>query len=127
MCGGVCGQVSQSFTFTLQTELATRFELTGGFIRNALLSALSVAVSRDGDNPVITHADFVQGANFQLRGRLKMKVRMEISTVPTSPVQCTQLTIHFPTCPLSCVHCRTLIVALYQPVVWMRSLLMRSV
>jgi SpoVK/Ycf46/Vps4 family AAA+-type ATPase len=54
-------------------ELANRFELTGGFIKNALLSALSVAVSRDGDNPVITHADFVQGANFQLRGRLRMK------------------------------------------------------
>ena len=67
-----------TYVHCTQNELANRFELTGGFIRNAILSALSVAVSRDGENPVITHADFVQGANFQLRGRLRMKVRMEI-------------------------------------------------
>ena len=67
-----------TYVHCTQNELANRFELTGGFIRNAILSALSVAVSRDGENPVITHADFVQGANFQLRGRLRMKVRMEM-------------------------------------------------
>ena len=72
-CGLACVNVHCT-----QNELANRFELTGGFIKNALLSALSVAVSRDGDNPVITHADFVQGANFQLRGRLRMKVRLSL-------------------------------------------------
>ena len=76
----VCVLVCDSIIYVhcTQNELANRFELTGGFIRNAILSALSVAVSRDGENPVITHADFVQGANFQLRGRLRMKVRMEM-------------------------------------------------
>ncbi|KAL5457433.1 hypothetical protein EMCRGX_G034692 [Ephydatia muelleri] len=54
-------------------ELALRFELAGGFIKNAVLSALSIAVSRDGDNPVILQQDLLQGANLQLRGRLRMK------------------------------------------------------
>ena len=47
----------------VQTELALRFELTGGFIKNAILSALSIAVSRDGDAPVIEQKDLLQGAN----------------------------------------------------------------
>lgn len=60
--------------FALQNELSLRFELTGGFIKNAVLSALSIAVSREGDNPVVCQGDLLQGANLQLRGRLKMKV-----------------------------------------------------
>ena len=51
-----------------------RYELTGGFIKNAILSALSIAVSRDGDNPLITQSDLLKGASLQLRGRLRMKV-----------------------------------------------------
>ena len=58
----------------LQNDLSLRFELTGGFIKNAILSALSIAVSRDGDNPVVCQKDLLQGANLQLRGRLRMKV-----------------------------------------------------
>ena len=57
----------------MQTDLALKFELTGGFIKNSILSALSIAVSRDGDNPVICQKDLVQGANLQLRGILRMK------------------------------------------------------
>ena len=57
----------------LQGELSLRFELTGGFIKNAILSALSIAVSRDGDTPLISQKDLLQGANLQLRGRLRMK------------------------------------------------------
>ena len=53
--------------------MAIRFELTGGFIKNAILSALSIAVSRDGDNPLVGQKDLLQGANLQLRGRLRMK------------------------------------------------------
>ena len=60
--------------FPLQNDLSLRFELTGGFIKNAILSALSIAVSRDGDNPVVCQKDLLQGANLQLRGRLRMKV-----------------------------------------------------
>ena len=62
------------FVPTLQTELALRFELTGGFIKNAILSALSIAVSRDSDSPIVEQKDLLQGANLQLRGRLRMKV-----------------------------------------------------
>lgn len=57
----------------MQAELSLRFELTGGFIKNAILSALSIAVSRDGDNPVVCQKDLLQGANLQLRGRLRMR------------------------------------------------------
>ena len=53
--------------------MALRYELTGGFIKNAILSALSIAVSRDGDSPVVCQQDLLQGANLQLRGRLRMK------------------------------------------------------
>jgi SpoVK/Ycf46/Vps4 family AAA+-type ATPase len=53
-------------------HLAVRYELTGGFIKNAILSALSAAVSRDANNVVITQEDLEKGANHQLRGRLAM-------------------------------------------------------
>ena len=59
--------------FLLQDSLSLRFELSGGFIKNAILSALSIAVSRDGENPTISQSDILQGANLQLRGRLRMK------------------------------------------------------
>ena len=62
----------------LQTELALRFELTGGFIKNAILSALSIAVSRNGDSPEVCQKDLLQGANLQLRGRLRMKVGSDV-------------------------------------------------
>lgn len=60
-----------------QDDLSQRFELTGGFIKNAALSALSTAVSRDEKNPVIHQEDLQEGATLQLRGALKMKVRGE--------------------------------------------------
>ena len=61
-----------------QNDLSLRFELTGGFIKNAILSALSIAVSRDGDHPVVCQGDLLQGANLQLRGRLRMKVQYDV-------------------------------------------------
>ena len=65
---------TNNLPLVLQSELSLRYELTGGFIKNAILSALSIAVSRDGDNPLITQADLLKGASLQLRGRLRMKV-----------------------------------------------------
>ena len=59
-----------------QGELSLRYELSGGFIKNAVLSALSIAISRDRENPVICHKDLQQGANLQLRGALRMKVHV---------------------------------------------------
>ncbi|KAJ5071330.1 atpase [Anaeramoeba ignava] len=53
--------------------LALKFELTGGFIKNAVLSALSIAVSRDGlENVTITQEDLERGAKLQLRAKLRM-------------------------------------------------------
>ena len=49
-----------------------RAELQGGFIKNAWLSALSIAVSRDGLAPTVTMEDLHSGASHQLRGRLAM-------------------------------------------------------
>jgi len=51
--------------------LAQKFELSGGYIKNAVLSALSLAVARD-EEPIITAADLEQGARLQLRSRLKL-------------------------------------------------------
>mmetsp|Transcript_55125 Transcript_55125/g.109460 ORF Transcript_55125/g.109460 Transcript_55125/m.109460 type:complete len:1218 (-) Transcript_55125:466-4119(-) len=52
--------------------LARKYELQGGFIKNAWLSALSIAVARDGKTPTLTMADLHAGASHQLRGRLAM-------------------------------------------------------
>jgi len=52
--------------------LALKFELTGGFIKNAILCAISEAITRDGDAPTITQQDLEKGAVNQLRGRLAM-------------------------------------------------------
>ena len=48
-------------------------QLTGGFIKNAILSALRLAVSRNGEQPEIGQVDLIGGAKLQLRGRLQMK------------------------------------------------------
>jgi SpoVK/Ycf46/Vps4 family AAA+-type ATPase len=52
--------------------LAARYELTGGFIKNAVVYALSAAVARNEEAPLITHADLDQGARLQLRERLRL-------------------------------------------------------
>jgi len=52
--------------------LARKYELPGGFIKNAWLSALSLAVARDGIKCTVTMADLHAGASHQLRGRLAM-------------------------------------------------------
>mmetsp|Transcript_39039 Transcript_39039/g.85799 ORF Transcript_39039/g.85799 Transcript_39039/m.85799 type:complete len:749 (-) Transcript_39039:500-2746(-) len=52
--------------------LARKYELPGGFIKNAWLSALSLAVARDGIDCTITQADLHAGGSHQLRGRLAM-------------------------------------------------------
>eukprot|EP00667_Euglena_gracilis_P001253 EG_transcript_1254 len=48
--------------------LALDYELSGGLIKNAVLSALSMAVSRRGSDPVISMDDLRTGAKLQLRG-----------------------------------------------------------
>jgi len=55
-------------------EISLTFELSGGLIKNAILSAISIAVSRtkDGTTPTLTHQDLVNGAKLQIRGRLRL-------------------------------------------------------
>eukprot|EP00041_Stephanoeca_diplocostata_P038019 m.1469259 g.1469259 ORF g.1469259 m.1469259 type:complete len:1133 (-) comp25141_c0_seq3:2-3400(-) len=54
-------------------EIAIRYELSGGYIKNAVLSALLLAISRDGpDHPKVSHDDIVNGCTAQMRGTLKM-------------------------------------------------------
>jgi SpoVK/Ycf46/Vps4 family AAA+-type ATPase len=50
--------------------LAERYALTGGFIKNAVLAALSRAAAREGAAPVLRQEDLREGAQRQLEGRL---------------------------------------------------------
>jgi SpoVK/Ycf46/Vps4 family AAA+-type ATPase len=52
------------------SELALRYELTGGFIKNAVLSALLTALSRDATAPLVSQADLICGCKLQMRGNL---------------------------------------------------------
>eukprot|EP00736_Rhodelphis_marinus_P011452 Rmarinus@m.20401 len=63
-------------------ELALKFELTGGFIKNAMLTAISSAVARGGKDPVVCMEDLRKGASHQLRGRLS-SVDFDRRIVPT--------------------------------------------
>lgn len=53
--------------------ISMKYELTGGFIKNAVMNALMMACSRDVENPVINQEDLVQGCSTQMRGFLQMK------------------------------------------------------
>jgi len=59
-------------------QLAMRYELTGGFIKNAILSALSIATTRATEKGQpgqvsVSQEDLTAGAQLQLRGRLAMR------------------------------------------------------
>ena len=50
------------------TNLAQSYELTGGLIRNAVLSAVSLSsMKSDDDKVTLTQADLHAGAKLQLR------------------------------------------------------------
>ena len=96
--------------------MSLRYELTGGFIKNAILSALSIAVSRDGETPLITQDDLLKGASLQLRGRLRMKVCMYIFKFLTKHASCSlysmagyrlavgHILVYLPASVNSCLH-----------------------
>ena len=48
--------------------IALKYELSGGFIKNALLSALLFALKRDAEAPVLVEADVRAGCGLQQRG-----------------------------------------------------------
>ncbi len=51
--------------------LANRFQLTGGAIKNAVLSALNAAIAARPSDPLIDMAGLLQAAEYQLRSRLE--------------------------------------------------------
>ena len=55
-------------------SLADRFELTGGLIKNAVVSALVLAASRGEARVTVTPADLEEAARLQLRGRGGLEV-----------------------------------------------------
>jgi SpoVK/Ycf46/Vps4 family AAA+-type ATPase len=55
------------------SELAVRYELTGGFIKNAVLSAVLTALSRSSTAPLVTQADLIAGCKLQMRGNLTQR------------------------------------------------------
>eukprot|EP00644_Phytophthora_capsici_P011017 jgi/Phyca11/533016/estExt2_fgenesh1_pg.C_PHYCAscaffold_90208 len=64
-------------------SIALKYELSGGFIKNAILSALLKAIARNGESPVISQADIVAGCALQMRGSLHMKT-FDHRVVPTT-------------------------------------------
>eukprot|EP00656_Telonema_subtile_P056134 TRINITY_DN8907_c0_g1_i1.p1 TRINITY_DN8907_c0_g1~~TRINITY_DN8907_c0_g1_i1.p1 ORF type:complete len:564 (+),score=179.60 TRINITY_DN8907_c0_g1_i1:32-1723(+) len=63
-------------------KIALKYELSGGFIKNAMLSALMAAVARDHENPLISEEDITQGCRLQMRGSLQMR-QFSNRVVPT--------------------------------------------
>ncbi len=63
-----------SFSDTIDwSSISLKYELTGGFIKNAVMSALMQACSRDIECPVISADDLAQGCSVQMRGYLQMQ------------------------------------------------------
>jgi len=52
--------------------LADRYELTGGLIKNAVLTAVDTAVARGQEVVTLTQGDLVAGAQSQLKGSLRL-------------------------------------------------------
>ena len=52
--------------------ISLKYELTGGFIKNAVISALQLAVGRDPNSPKIAETDVIEGCKKQMRGALQM-------------------------------------------------------
>ncbi|CAB9508486.1 Transitional endoplasmic reticulum ATPase [Seminavis robusta] len=53
-------------------SIALKYELTGGFIKNAVISALLDAVGRDPRSPCVKEEDILEGCKKQVRGALQM-------------------------------------------------------
>lgn len=64
-------------------SIALQYELTGGFIKNAVIAALLDAVGRNPSSPVLTQNDIVEGCKKQVRGALQM-MEFDERVVPQS-------------------------------------------
>ena len=63
--------------------LASRYELSGGLIKNVVLAALALATARHPDDPCLRHEDLEQGARLQMRSQLRLAA-FEECTIPQS-------------------------------------------
>ncbi|CAE8586019.1 unnamed protein product, partial [Polarella glacialis] len=54
-------------------KVAMKFSLTGGYIKNAIFSALLLAISREKVNPTVTEEDITKACAMQVRGSLQMQ------------------------------------------------------
>jgi SpoVK/Ycf46/Vps4 family AAA+-type ATPase len=63
-------------------ELAHRFELSGGQIKNAVIAALAIATGRDTSAPKVSPEDLEQGARLQLKSDLQLS-SFDDRVVPT--------------------------------------------
>ncbi|CAE7203586.1 cdc48, partial [Symbiodinium pilosum] len=54
-------------------KIAMKFALTGGYIKNAIVSALLLAISRNNIEPQVTEEDITGGCIMQVRGSLQMQ------------------------------------------------------
>eukprot|EP01059_Diplonema_ambulator_P006885 TRINITY_DN1645_c0_g1_i1.p1 TRINITY_DN1645_c0_g1~~TRINITY_DN1645_c0_g1_i1.p1 ORF type:complete len:923 (+),score=219.21 TRINITY_DN1645_c0_g1_i1:41-2809(+) len=57
------------------TDLAVNYELSGGFIKNAVVNAITAAVTRDAENPIVTGKDLDLACQQQVRGRLMVMTK----------------------------------------------------
>jgi SpoVK/Ycf46/Vps4 family AAA+-type ATPase len=63
------------------TDLASRYELSGGLIKNAVLAALALATARDPVSPCLYPEDLEQGTRLQMRSQLRLAA-FEACTMP---------------------------------------------
>eukprot|EP01064_Diplonema_japonicum_P025201 TRINITY_DN3625_c1_g3_i1.p1 TRINITY_DN3625_c1_g3~~TRINITY_DN3625_c1_g3_i1.p1 ORF type:complete len:921 (+),score=214.48 TRINITY_DN3625_c1_g3_i1:57-2765(+) len=61
------------------SELSVNYELSGGFIKNAVVNAITKAVSRDRAHPVVSGADLDEACQQQVRGRLQAITKSRIA------------------------------------------------
>jgi ATP-dependent 26S proteasome regulatory subunit len=59
-------------------ELALKFELSGGFIKNTVMAALSAAVARNPNQPVINMGDLTTGTGRRRKTRKKRKKKTAV-------------------------------------------------
>ena len=67
--------------------ISLRYEMTGGYIRNAVLAALLRAVGRSPHAPVVTQDDLHEGCREQMRGTLQLGGEMLAQPLPSRSVE----------------------------------------
>jgi len=67
-------------------RLSNLFDFSGGYIKNSVLSAIDIAVSRDGEKAVLCHDDFEQAAKSQIRQRVRSLTEQSLPMISLDSV-----------------------------------------